>query len=196
VLDLSEEPVEKLVELLHVHSVSGVILSAKHAYFEQVEAGDSGVPSWKGWKRGGWRTSSRRRFRGPVLTIFYGWPVLVFRSAPEVSWEGLVKQLLDLAGSLGAAGGVGGAAGGGGGADQADLAGAGVIPAATVGVERAALYALQVSDHGEQRRAAQARLAAMNEMSGPVFKVSNDPRVTPLGKFLRKFSVDEFSAAL
>jgi lipopolysaccharide/colanic/teichoic acid biosynthesis glycosyltransferase len=35
-------------------------------------------------------------------------------------------------------------------------------------------------------------LAAMNEMSGPVFKVSNDPRVTGLGRWLRKYSVDEF----
>jgi exopolysaccharide biosynthesis polyprenyl glycosylphosphotransferase len=34
-------------------------------------------------------------------------------------------------------------------------------------------------------------LAAMNEMSGPVFKVTNDPRVTPVGKFLRKYSLDE-----
>jgi exopolysaccharide biosynthesis polyprenyl glycosylphosphotransferase len=31
----------------------------------------------------------------------------------------------------------------------------------------------------------------LNEMSGPVFKMRNDPRVTPLGRFLRKFSVDE-----
>jgi len=37
----------------------------------------------------------------------------------------------------------------------------------------------------------QHELAAMNEMSGPVFKVTNDPRVTPIGKFLRKFSLDE-----
>jgi exopolysaccharide biosynthesis polyprenyl glycosylphosphotransferase len=34
-------------------------------------------------------------------------------------------------------------------------------------------------------------LAAMNEMSGPVFKVTNDPRVTPIGKWLRKWSLDE-----
>ncbi|MGA7614905.1 MAG: sugar transferase [Thermoanaerobaculia bacterium] len=31
----------------------------------------------------------------------------------------------------------------------------------------------------------------LNEMSGPVFKVKNDPRVTPVGKILRKFSLDE-----
>ena len=30
-----------------------------------------------------------------------------------------------------------------------------------------------------------------NEMQGPVFKMNNDPRITPLGKVLRKFSLDE-----
>lgn len=30
-----------------------------------------------------------------------------------------------------------------------------------------------------------------NEMSGPVFKMTNDPRVTKVGKWLRKFSLDE-----
>jgi lipopolysaccharide/colanic/teichoic acid biosynthesis glycosyltransferase len=36
-----------------------------------------------------------------------------------------------------------------------------------------------------------AELAAQNEMSGPVFKIREDPRVTRLGKFLRKYSIDE-----
>ena len=31
----------------------------------------------------------------------------------------------------------------------------------------------------------------LNEVSGPVFKMKNDPRVTPLGRFLRKTSLDE-----
>jgi exopolysaccharide biosynthesis polyprenyl glycosylphosphotransferase len=34
-------------------------------------------------------------------------------------------------------------------------------------------------------------LAALNEMDGPVFKVRNDPRVTPIGRFIRKTSIDE-----
>lgn len=34
-------------------------------------------------------------------------------------------------------------------------------------------------------------LLEKNEMTGPVFKLSHDPRVTPLGRILRKYSLDE-----
>jgi exopolysaccharide biosynthesis polyprenyl glycosylphosphotransferase len=34
-------------------------------------------------------------------------------------------------------------------------------------------------------------LMEQNEMSGPVFKIKKDPRVTQVGRFLRKFSIDE-----
>jgi lipopolysaccharide/colanic/teichoic acid biosynthesis glycosyltransferase len=34
-------------------------------------------------------------------------------------------------------------------------------------------------------------LLALNEMDGPVFKIENDPRVTALGRFLRRTSLDE-----
>jgi lipopolysaccharide/colanic/teichoic acid biosynthesis glycosyltransferase len=37
----------------------------------------------------------------------------------------------------------------------------------------------------------QRDLAHLNEADGPVFKIRNDPRVTPVGRFLRKFSLDE-----
>lgn len=35
------------------------------------------------------------------------------------------------------------------------------------------------------------RLKQLNEMGGPVFKMKSDPRVTPVGRWLRKFSIDE-----
>jgi len=34
-------------------------------------------------------------------------------------------------------------------------------------------------------------LIEKNEMDGPVFKMKDDPRITPFGRFLRKFSLDE-----
>lgn len=35
------------------------------------------------------------------------------------------------------------------------------------------------------------KLAAMNEMDGPAFKIKNDPRITPVGRFIRRTSMDE-----
>src|SRR5580692_5098764 len=35
------------------------------------------------------------------------------------------------------------------------------------------------------------QLQHLNEVSGPVFKIKDDPRITPIGKFLRKTSIDE-----
>lgn len=35
------------------------------------------------------------------------------------------------------------------------------------------------------------KLAERNEMSGPMFKMKNDPRVTKVGRFIRKTSIDE-----
>jgi exopolysaccharide biosynthesis polyprenyl glycosylphosphotransferase len=35
------------------------------------------------------------------------------------------------------------------------------------------------------------KLEQENEADGPVFKITNDPRITPLGKFLRQTSLDE-----
>jgi lipopolysaccharide/colanic/teichoic acid biosynthesis glycosyltransferase len=39
--------------------------------------------------------------------------------------------------------------------------------------------------------ALKAELLALNEASGPIFKMKNDPRVTRVGKWLRRTSIDE-----
>jgi exopolysaccharide biosynthesis polyprenyl glycosylphosphotransferase len=189
-VDLSDTPVHRLVEMLHEYSVNGVILSARHAYFEQVEAAIracelEGVEAWlvaDFFKTQISRTS---------FDDFYGWPVLVFRSTPESSWQRVAKQLIDLIGSF---------------------------LVVTLGWWVFALIALliKITSPGPvlfcQKRSGingqpftiykfrtmvtnaeqlKHELAAMNEMSGPVFKVTNDPRVTRIGKFLRKYSLDE-----
>jgi exopolysaccharide biosynthesis polyprenyl glycosylphosphotransferase len=48
-------------------------------------------------------------------------------------------------------------------------------------------FTTMVADADERK----AALISRNEMKGPVFKMANDPRVTPLGRFLRKYSLDE-----
>lgn len=40
------------------------------------------------------------------------------------------------------------------------------------------------------------KLMAQNEMSGPMFKMKNDPRITKVGKFIRKTSIDELPQLL
>src|SRR5438552_8904420 len=45
-----------------------------------------------------------------------------------------------------------------------------------------------MAEDAEQRL---KQLEHLNEVSGPVFKIKNDPRVTPIERFLRKTSLDE-----
>jgi exopolysaccharide biosynthesis polyprenyl glycosylphosphotransferase len=44
-----------------------------------------------------------------------------------------------------------------------------------------------VADAEEKRD----EFVSMNEADGPIFKIRNDPRITPVGRFLRKYSIDE-----
>jgi exopolysaccharide biosynthesis polyprenyl glycosylphosphotransferase len=38
----------------------------------------------------------------------------------------------------------------------------------------------------------QAQIEHLNEAEGPIFKIANDPRITQVGRFLRRTSLDEF----
>lgn len=51
------------------------------------------------------------------------------------------------------------------------------------------LYKFRTMVHNADRQ--RAMVQSLNEMTGPVFKARRDPRLTPLGRWLRRWSVDE-----
>ena len=186
-------PLQRLVDLLHEHSVSGVIVNAKQAYFERVESVIKiceleGVEAWLIADFFG------AQIAHATLDEWHGHPLLVFRTTREAAWEHLVKLLLDFFGALILL--------------LLFTVIIPVIPLIALGIRLTSpgpiffkqkrsglngapftLYKFRTMVTNAEQF--QHELAAMNEMSGPVFKVTNDPRVTPIGKFLRKWSLDE-----
>ena len=58
-----------------------------------------------------------------------------------------------------------------------------------LGGRRFMLYKFRsMINNAEQMR---AELHQLNELDGPVFKISDDPRITTVGRWLRRFSLDE-----
>jgi len=189
-LALNQEPIQRLVQLMHEHSANGVILVSQHIYFGQIEQAIE-VCEREGvevWLIADFFKTQLSRTR---VDEFYGRPMLVFSTGPEQSWPILVKQVLDFAGS-------------------SVLLAVLAVPLLVVALlvrwtspgpvffrqQRSGLngrpftmlkFRSMVSDAEQLKH----ELAALNEMSGPVFKVTNDPRITPLGRFLRRYSIDE-----
>jgi exopolysaccharide biosynthesis polyprenyl glycosylphosphotransferase len=189
-LNLNDETIRDLVSMLHERAANGVILMAKHASFANVEKAIQaceleGVEAWL--VADFFQTQISRT----TFDDFFGRPVLVFRTVPEASWEGVIKQIIDLVGAL----------------VLLALLSVIYVPVAILikltspgpilfrqqrcglnGRPFTMLKFRSMVTNAEQR---QAELAALNEMDGPVFKVTNDPRVTPIGRWLRKYSIDE-----
>ena len=93
-LNLLETPVQQIVSMLHQYSVYGVILSAKHTYFEQVEyviraCELEGVEVWL--VADFFATQISRTSFDELLDR----PLLVFRTTPETSWQSVIKHVMD-----------------------------------------------------------------------------------------------------
>jgi exopolysaccharide biosynthesis polyprenyl glycosylphosphotransferase len=176
--------------MLHDHAINGVILSAKHTYFEQIEnvIRACELEGVEVWLIADFFTTQISRTSFDELL---GRPLLIFRSTPETSWAGLVKQLMDFFGSL----------------VSLVLA---AIPMLVIALliklfspgpvffrqQRSGLNGAPFTLYKFRTMVTNAEqfkheLEAMNEMRGPVFKVTKDPRITPLGKILRRYSLDE-----
>ena len=194
-LDLNDYSVERLIPLLHHHSASGIIINARHTYFGEIEKAIQAceLEGLEAWLIADFFKTNISR---TIFDELQGRPMLVFHSAPEVSWQSLTKRLMDLGGAI----------------LLLTLAAplfalvAILIKRSTSGPilfrqKRSGLHGepftmlkfrTMVCD-AEQRK---KELEQYNEMSGPVFKVTNDPRVTPIGRFLRRTSLDEWPQLL
>jgi exopolysaccharide biosynthesis polyprenyl glycosylphosphotransferase len=189
-MDLKETQLEEFVHLLHEHSINGVILSTRHAHFDRAEVVVNaceleGVEAWL--VADFFKTS----ISNTSLDDFYGRPVLVFRSTPEASWQSVIKQVIDFLGAL----------------VMLVLAGLPMLIVALLikltspgpvlfrqqrsGLNGSPFTIYKFRTMSTNAEQVKHELAAMNEMTGPVFKITNDPRITPIGKWLRKFSIDE-----
>ncbi|MBA2432023.1 MAG: sugar transferase, partial [Chthoniobacterales bacterium] len=186
-IDIERQPLSDLVEAMHKHAVTRVIFAAGHTQFNRIEQAIGaceveGVPAWLV------ANFIQTSIAKPDFDAFAGRPMLVFRSTPEVSWALLIKRVIDWCGALGA---------------LVLLAIPMLLVAAIVRATSrgSAIFRQQragqhgkpftmykfrsMSSDAEQRR---ADLLPFNQMSGPVFKVENDPRVTPFGRWLRRTS--------
>ena len=189
-LDPTRARTEELALLLHEHAANAVLVAPRHILFGQIEkivqvCELEGVEVWMH------ADFFQTRLSQTSVDELAGHPVLVFRTGPEQTWQSLAKGVIDFFGSI-------------------------ALLLAASPLFLFAAIAVKVSSPGpilfRQRRAGlnghpfmmlkfrtmvtnaeqlKQELAALNEMSGPVFKVTNDPRVTRVGRFLRKWSIDE-----
>jgi exopolysaccharide biosynthesis polyprenyl glycosylphosphotransferase len=194
-IDIENQPISDLVGAMHRHAVARVIFAASHGQLQRVEQAIGaceveGVPAWLV------ANFIHTSIAKPDFDAFGGRPMLVFRTTPDVSWALLVKRLLD---------GVGAIAG--------LLLFALPMLVIALGIKltspgpiifrqlRAGKYGKpfvmykfrSMSSDAEMRR---AELLPFNQMRGPVFKVADDPRITSLGRWLRRTSMDELPQLL
>tara|TARA_B100001250_G_C19807888_1_gene794261 strand:- start:553 stop:1998 length:1446 start_codon:yes stop_codon:yes gene_type:complete len=60
-----------------------------------------------------------------------------------------------------------------------------------VGLQGRRFYQYKIRSMVNNAEEVKEKLLSLNEQDGPVFKMKNDPRITTVGKFIRKYSIDE-----
>ena len=188
--NINRDPINKLVQNLHKHSANVVLINAGHTKFDLIEKVINaceleGVEVWLA------ADFFNTQIARTTVDDFQGVPLLVFQTTPAPSLQSLTKQMIDYIAAF---------------TMILILSPLLLICALSVKLtsqgpimfrqKRSGINGRpftmfkfrSMNTNAEQRK---HELEAMNEMSGPVFKVSSDPRITPIGKILRKYSLDE-----
>ena len=134
---------------------------------------------------------SKLRTARSYLDDLEGLPVLTIQSGPQEGWQLLLKRWIDIIVSgilliilsplflLVAL------------LIKRDSPGPVFFAQNRVGLNKRRFKILKFRTMREGSEQQQDTLEHLNEAEGPVFKIKNDPRITPLGLFLRRFSIDE-----
>jgi exopolysaccharide biosynthesis polyprenyl glycosylphosphotransferase len=188
--NLREEGLERFIETVHAEMADIVVFSLEETIIPQIREAllvceAEGVEAWIS------ADFIQTLFTRVQFDQFAGQPLLIYRTTPTISWELVAKRIMDVMGS-------------------SFLLVLTSLPILIIAIlvrwtspgpvifwqNRSGLHGRpfrmykfrSMVTNAEQAR---AELESMNEMSGPVFKVKNDPRVTPLGRWLRRTSLDE-----
>ncbi len=193
--NIDHESIESLLRQMHECSANVVLINAGHTKFTRIEQVINaceleGVEVWLA------ADFFNTQIARTAVDDFHGVPLLVFHSTPAASLQGLAKQAIDFTGAM---------------AMLVLLSPVMLLCALAVKFTSPGSILFQqkrsgingrpftmykfrsMATNADQRK---HELAAMNEMSGPVFKVGEDPRITPIGRFLRRFSLDELPQLL
>jgi exopolysaccharide biosynthesis polyprenyl glycosylphosphotransferase len=194
-IDIMQSPISDLVAALHEHSISRVLFAAQHVHFSKIEEAvqaceTEGVEAWIAADF--FQTAIAR----PTFDVLGGRLMLVFHSTPQASWELLFKAIVDRVGAL-----------------ILLLLSLPIWLVAVIGIrfgsrgpvffkqERAGHYGkpftmwkFRTMHQGAESQ--REELEAHNEMEGPVFKITNDPRIFAFGRWLRRTSIDELPQLL
>ena len=124
-------------------------------------------------------------------TDFNGLPIVTLDSTPRFSWRTEAKRVFDLAGAtfflfvnapiflLAAI------------AIKLDSAGPVFFIQERVGLNKRRFRMIKFRTMSVDAESRMTEFEHLNEKTGPIFKIRNDPRVTRVGRWLRKTSVDE-----
>jgi exopolysaccharide biosynthesis polyprenyl glycosylphosphotransferase len=127
---------------------------------------------------------------------FNGLPVVTVRSGPPDGWQLTAKRLIDVWGSLVLLTALAPLFAMVAIAIKLDSPGPVFFRQERVGLNRRRFKLFKFRTMVEGADQQQPLLERLNEAAGPVFKIRNDPRITCVGKFLRRFSVDELPQLL
>jgi exopolysaccharide biosynthesis polyprenyl glycosylphosphotransferase len=188
--DLREGDMSRFIETLHEETVDIVVFSLDERVIPQVREAllaceAEGIEAWVS------ADFIQTLFAHVQFDRFAGEPLLIYRTAPAISWELMIKRVMDVVGSsillvltfpimLGVAILIRGTS-----------VGPVIFSQNRSGLHGRVFRMYKFRTMVTNAEQARAELAVRNEMSGPVFKVKDDPRVTKVGYWLRRLSLDE-----